>query len=172
MGIRLGSTVINCADMGLMTRFWSQALGLVPSSTAEDDDFRVLRGDRVNLSLQRSRTPVTARDQMHLDLFSDDQAAEVERLTGLGATFVRHHDDPDDDYVVMTDPEGNEFCVVAVASLVNASGCHRLLAPLPGPGPPRYVRAAAAPRRRGSRSRRSGSACRPARRCAPGRSPG
>jgi catechol 2,3-dioxygenase-like lactoylglutathione lyase family enzyme len=116
MGIRLGSTVINCADIELMTRFWSQALGLVPSSAAQDDDFRVLRGDQANLSLQRSRTPVTARDQMHLDLYSDDQAAEVERLTGLGATFVRHHDDPDDDYVVMNDPEGNEFCVVAVAS--------------------------------------------------------
>ncbi len=118
MGIRLGSTVINCADLELMTRFWSQALGLISSSAQDDDDFRVLRGDRVNLSLQRSRTPVTARDQMHLDLYSDDQAAEVERLTGLGAAFVRHHrEDPDDDYVVMTDPEGNEFCVVAVASL-------------------------------------------------------
>jgi catechol 2,3-dioxygenase-like lactoylglutathione lyase family enzyme len=117
MGIRLGSTVINCADLELMTGFWSQALGLVPSSPQDDDDFRVLRGDRVNLSLQLSRTPVSARDQMHLDLYSDDQAAEVERLTGLGARFVRHHQEDHDDYVVMTDPEGNEFCVVAVASL-------------------------------------------------------
>ena len=43
---------------------------------------------------------------MHLDLHTDDQAAEVERLTGLGATFVRHNLDPEDDYVVMTDPRG------------------------------------------------------------------
>ena len=120
MAIRLGSTVINCADLERMTRFWSRALGLVPSPTEPGGDFRVLRGDRSNLSLQRSRTPVTARDQMHLDLYSPDQAAEVERLTALGATFVRHHEDPDDDYVVMTDPEGNEFCVVAVASLLTA----------------------------------------------------
>ncbi len=115
MAIRLGSTVINCADMELMTRFWSQALHLVPSSAEDGDDFRVLRGDRVNLSLQLSRTPVSARDQMHLDLYSGDQAAEVRRLTGLGAAVVRHHDDPEDDYVVMTDPEGNQFCVCAVA---------------------------------------------------------
>lgn len=114
MAIRLGSTVINCADMELMTGFWSQALHLVPSSHGPDDDFRVLGGDRGRLSLQRSRTPVTARDQMHLDLYTDDQAVEVERLTGLGARFVRHNADPDDDYVVMSDPEGNEFCVVAV----------------------------------------------------------
>jgi catechol 2,3-dioxygenase-like lactoylglutathione lyase family enzyme len=121
MAIRLGSTVINCADIERMTRFWSRALGMVPSPTEPGGDFRVLRGDRSNLSLQRSRTPVTARDQMHLDLYSPDQAAEVERLTALGATFVRHHEDPDDDYVVMTDPEGNEFCVVAVASLLFVS---------------------------------------------------
>ncbi len=115
MAIRLGSTVINCADMELMTRFWSRALHLAPSSTAAGDDFRVLRGEHVNLSLQLAGTAVSARDQMHLDLYSDDQAADVERLTGLGGTVVRHERDPDDDYVVMTDPEGNEFCVCACA---------------------------------------------------------
>jgi predicted enzyme related to lactoylglutathione lyase len=115
MAIRLGSTVINCADMELMTRFWSQALNLAPSSAAPGDDFRVLRGEHANLSLQLARTPVSARDQMHLDLYSNDQDAEVQRLAGLGARIVRHHGDPDDDYVVMTDPEGNEFCVCAAA---------------------------------------------------------
>jgi predicted enzyme related to lactoylglutathione lyase len=115
MAIRLGSTVINCADMELMTSFWSQALHLVPSSAADGDDFRVLRGERVNLSLQLARTAVSARDQMHLDLYTDDQAAEVRRLAGLGARVVRHNRDPEDDYVVMTDPEGNEFCVCATA---------------------------------------------------------
>ena len=114
MAIRLGSTVINCADMELMTRFWSQALGLVPFAAESDDEFRLLKGEHVNLSLQRSRTPVTARDQMHLDLYSDDQAGDVERLLALGANFVRHNRDPDDDYVVLTDPEGNEFCVCAM----------------------------------------------------------
>ena len=66
MAIRLGSTVINCADIETMTRFWSQALHLDPSSS--DPDFRLLRGEHVNVSLQRTQTPVTARDQMHLDL--------------------------------------------------------------------------------------------------------
>jgi catechol 2,3-dioxygenase-like lactoylglutathione lyase family enzyme len=108
VAIRLGSVVMNCADIERMSAFWSAALGLTP---AAGDDFRVLRGPSVNVSLQRSDTPVSARDQMHLDLYTDDQAAEVERLRGLGAGYVRHHEDPDDDYVVMTDPEGNEFCV-------------------------------------------------------------
>jgi predicted enzyme related to lactoylglutathione lyase len=115
MAIRLGSTVINCADMELMTSFWAEALGLTPSSATLGDGFRVLQGEHGNLSLQLSRTPVTARDQMHLDLYSDDQTNEVKRLVGLGAKIVRHNREPDDDYVVMTDPEGNEFCVVARA---------------------------------------------------------
>ena len=123
MTIRLGSTVINCADLELMTGFWTRALHLAPSRT-DGDNFRVLRDDQSRrLSLQLARTPVTARDQMHLDLFTDDQAAEVDRLTGLGARFVRHNQDPDDDYVVMTDPEGNEFCVCVVdATVLDTSG--------------------------------------------------
>ena len=113
MTIRLGSTVINVADLEVMTGFWSQALHLSSSSNNADDDFRVLRGQYVNVSLQRADTPVTARDQMHLDLYTDDQPGEVARLKELGAREVRHVQDPDDDYVVMTDPEGNEFCVAA-----------------------------------------------------------
>jgi catechol 2,3-dioxygenase-like lactoylglutathione lyase family enzyme len=109
MAIRLGSVVINCADLERMSAFWSAALGLNPGT---GNDFRVLRGPAVNLSLQRAATPVSARDQMHLDLYTDDQAAEVARLTDLGAGYVRHNaENPADDYVVMTDPEGNEFCV-------------------------------------------------------------
>ena len=113
MAIRLGSTVINCASMELMTTFWSQALDLTPSSAAVGDDFRVLRGEGGNISLQQARTAVTARDQMHLDLYTDDQTAEVKRLVGLGAKIVRHNRVPEDDFVVMADPEGNEFCVCA-----------------------------------------------------------
>jgi predicted enzyme related to lactoylglutathione lyase len=114
MAIRIGSTVINCSDVEAMTAFWARALDLTPSSLDPDDDFRVLRGHRVNLSLQVADTAVSARDQMHLDLYSDDQPAQVQRLVALGATVVRHHEDPHDDYVVMADPEGNEFCVCAV----------------------------------------------------------
>jgi catechol 2,3-dioxygenase-like lactoylglutathione lyase family enzyme len=117
MGIRIGSTVVNCADLETMTDFWAQALGLVPSSRDPGDDFRVLRGDRVNLSLQLAKTPVTARDQMHLDLYSDDASQQVARLLGLGATMVRENNDPDDSYVVMRDPEGNEFCVCSLPSI-------------------------------------------------------
>lgn len=114
MGLRLGSVVINCANIDLMTAFWSAALDFQVGPLSEDGAFRVLAGDIVQLSLQVADTPVSARDQMHLDLFTGEQEAEVSRLLALGATFVRHHDDPADDYVVLTDPEGNQFCVCAL----------------------------------------------------------
>ena len=114
MTLRLGSVVINCANLDLMTGFWSQALRLEVGPVSPAGDFRILAGDIVQLSLQVAREPVTARDQMHLDLYTREQSEEVSRLLSLGATLVRHHDDPDDDYVVLTDPEGNEFCVCAL----------------------------------------------------------
>ncbi len=112
MGIRLGSTVVNCADLETMTDFWTQALGLPPNHRDPGDDFRVLRGGRVNMSLQVASTPVSARDQMHLDLYSDDPEAQVARIIALGAKFVREN--ARDQYVVLVDPEGNEFCVCTV----------------------------------------------------------
>ena len=54
---------------------------------------------------------------MHLDLYSDDASEQVERLLRLGAVAVREHNDPDDSYVVMRDPEGNEFCVCSLSSI-------------------------------------------------------
>jgi catechol 2,3-dioxygenase-like lactoylglutathione lyase family enzyme len=117
MGIRLGSVVINCADLDLMTGFWTAALDLAPGPIGDDDHFRVLRGSRVNVSLQLAETPVSARDQMHFDLYTDDQPGEVRRLLGLGASYLRHNEDPDDDYVVLADPEGNQFCVCAITML-------------------------------------------------------
>ncbi|MCW2759906.1 MAG: Glyoxalase/bleomycin resistance protein/dioxygenase [Marmoricola sp.] len=113
----MGSTVVNCADIETMTAFWSEALGLVSNHREVGDVFRVLRGDRVNLSLQVASTPVSARDQMHLDLYSDDPDRQVERLVALGAVWVREENDPEDTYVVLRDPEGNEFCVCSVDSI-------------------------------------------------------
>ena len=113
MAIRVGSIVINCAGLERMSAFWCAALDLTPGPA--DEDFQVLGGPRVNVSLQVAQTPVTARNQMHLDLYTEDQAGEVRRLLDLDATYVRHNDDPADNYVVLTDPEGNQFCVCAIS---------------------------------------------------------
>ena len=57
----------------------------------------------------------TVKNRLHIDLNPDDQAAEVERLLGLGATHAdvgQAAADPPVRWVVLADPEGNEFCVL------------------------------------------------------------
>lgn len=114
--IRVGSIVIRVDDLQRQTEFWSAALHYVPREGPTDDDFVLLRpGDGVgpNISLDRVRSTVQIPPRIHLDLYAEDQAGEVKRLIGLGATEV-HWDKrpPDADYVILADPEGNRFCVV------------------------------------------------------------
>ena len=52
------------------------------------------------------------KNRLHLDLRPSDQVAEVERLIGLGATRVDIGQRPECTWVVLADPEGNEFCVL------------------------------------------------------------
>jgi catechol 2,3-dioxygenase-like lactoylglutathione lyase family enzyme len=113
--IRIGSVVIRVDDLELQKAFWTAALGYL-AREGDDDTFALLYPpDRngPNLSLDRVRSNLQIPPRIHLDLYADDQTAEIERLKGLGATEV-HWDKrpPDADYVIMADPEGNRFCVI------------------------------------------------------------
>jgi catechol 2,3-dioxygenase-like lactoylglutathione lyase family enzyme len=113
--LRVGSIVIRVDDLVRQTAFWTAALGYVPRDP-EADDFALLRardGRGPNVSLDRVRSTVHLPPRIHLDLYADDQAAEVERLVSLGASRVEWKRRPADaDYVILQDPEGNRFCVV------------------------------------------------------------
>jgi len=52
---------------------------------------------------------------LHLDLYTRDKEAEAERLIKIGATRYAWRHRPNDDFVVLEDPDGNLFCVVQVA---------------------------------------------------------
>ena len=113
--IRIGSIVIRVDDLERQKAFWTAALGYV-AREGDDDTFALLHPlDRSgpNVSLDRVRSTLQIPPRIHLDLYAEDQAAEVERLVGLGATEV-HWDKrpPDADYVILADPEGNRFCVI------------------------------------------------------------
>lgn len=114
--LTIGSIVIRVDDLTRQVAFWSAALGYVPRDNEPDDDFILLRprrGAGPNVSLDRQRSSVVLPPRIHLDLYADDQQAEVERLRELGATAVHWDNLPADaDYVIMADPEGNRFCVV------------------------------------------------------------
>jgi predicted enzyme related to lactoylglutathione lyase len=113
--IRVGSIVIRVDDLARQTQFWTEALHYVPRDETSDDFVLLRPPDSVgpNVSLDRARSTVHLPPRIHLDLYADDQAAEVARLVGLGATEI-HWDKrpPDADYVILEDPEGNRFCVI------------------------------------------------------------
>ena len=54
----------------------------------------------------------TVKNRVHLDLSSADEEAAATALEAVGATRLWVSEDPDDPFVVLADPEGNEFCVV------------------------------------------------------------
>lgn len=113
--LTIGSTVLGVNDVARATAFWHAALGYVPQE-AGDETWVILvpaSGPGAQLALMLSRTPVQEHPRIHLDLYADDQDAEVERLVSLGARRIDWDLYPEDpDFVVLADPDGNRFCVV------------------------------------------------------------
>ena len=109
---RLCAVLIDCkvADVDEAARFWSEALGrpVDPNHAGTRGNYRMLEipPDEVILQIQR----VEHESRVHLDIETDDIAAEVARLMKLGAKVV----DRLERWVVMEAPTGQRFCVVRV----------------------------------------------------------
>ena len=122
--LSIGSVVINVQDVRRAAAFWCAALGYEPLREIEDDWVILVpangaAGQRISINL--SDQPAPDVPHVHLDLYAGDakdQAAEVERLIGLGAVRVDwpYYPDGDHDYVVVADPDGNRFCVIDTVS--------------------------------------------------------
>jgi hypothetical protein len=117
--LKVGSIVVRCVLFDQLVAFWQAALGYVPREQPQDG-WVVLTdpsGAGPNISLDRAAEdrlpPLGDLSRVHLDLYTTDQPAEVERLLGLGATRYERERGPDDDFVVLVDPDGNRFCVIA-----------------------------------------------------------
>jgi predicted enzyme related to lactoylglutathione lyase len=113
--LRVGSIVIRVDDLARQKAFWAAALDYIAREDLADAFVlpRPRDGRGPNVSLDRVNSAVHLPPRIHLDLYAEDQAAEVERLVGLGASRVEWKRRPADaDYVILEDPEGNRFCVV------------------------------------------------------------
>ena len=112
--LRIGSIVWGVRDVPQAIRFWTAALDYRPLREP-DNDWAILvpqRGEGPQLALKLVSSDAENRTRHHLDLYATDQETEVERLLALGATRVDWRYEPDADYVVLADPDGNRFCVV------------------------------------------------------------
>jgi hypothetical protein len=99
---------------GAMLSFWSRALGYVPREEPEEG-WVVLcdpAGQNVNISLQAVPEPRAGKNRLHLDLYTSERDAEVERLLGLGAVVYPRTPEPDEDFITLVDPGGNLFDVI------------------------------------------------------------
>ena len=118
--------VFDCAHPASLARFWAAVLdgyAVAPYDAAElarlrakgilsiEDDPTVLveaeGGVRPRLFFQRVPEARAVKNRVHLDLRAEDTDAELARLTALGAKVVSEYDG----HTLLTDPEGNEFCL-------------------------------------------------------------
>lgn len=96
-------------DLG---RWWAEALGWVVTIESEDEyEIRPAPDRLPGMIFTPVRDPKVTKNRLHLDFRPDDQAAEVDRLLALGArrADISQGEQP---WVVLTDPEGNEFCIL------------------------------------------------------------
>jgi predicted enzyme related to lactoylglutathione lyase len=117
VSVHFHEVVIDCADPRSLARFWAAATGYGVHSD-EDDWASVLgEGDRgIRIGFQKVPEGKVVKNRVHVDLGAPDEEAEATRIEALGATRLWVSDDPEDPFVVLADPEGNEFCVVRTPS--------------------------------------------------------
>ena len=124
---RIKDIVVDCAQPAPLARFWVAVLEDYAIAPYTDEDLEHLRAQGIEdpeddptvlvlpgpgggprLWFTKVPEPKTVKDRIHLDLEADDPAAELRRLTGLGARFLWETDT----LTVLADPEDNEFCLL------------------------------------------------------------
>ncbi|MGP4003659.1 VOC family protein [Streptomyces sp. 8N706] len=113
MAVALYQIAVDAHDVRGLARFWCEVLNW---KVLFDDPEEVVIGADEDAWPGIVFLPVperkTVKNRLHLDLSPDDQAAEVERLLALGARRADVGQGEDATWVVLADPEGNEFCVL------------------------------------------------------------
>jgi hypothetical protein len=113
MGLRFSDICVDAADTASLAAWWSDVLGW-PAEPTDDGDvaLRAPAGagpDWLFLAVPEGKT---IKNRIHFDLTPDDQRVEVDRVIALGARRV-DIGQGDQSWVVLADPEGNEFCILS-----------------------------------------------------------
>jgi hypothetical protein len=113
MSLAWEAVVVDAEDPRALGRWWAEALGWQADG---DDSFGVEIKPRGEVSSGPALVFVpgpakAGKNRLHLDFHASDQQAEVDRLLALGARYADIGQGPVP-WVVLCDPEGNEFCVL------------------------------------------------------------
>ncbi|MFJ3769096.1 VOC family protein [Streptomyces sp. NPDC090082] len=120
MACRITELVLDCADPERLAAFWSEVLGYVELGREEDGSIEIgppdvgFGGAQPTLILSPSGDPRRGKLPLHLDVnpTDHDQEAELARLLALGAEHADIGQGDSVSWYVLTDPEGNEFCLL------------------------------------------------------------
>ncbi|MEZ5230148.1 MAG: VOC family protein [Acidimicrobiales bacterium] len=116
MSLEWEQVIVDAEDPERLGRWWTAALGwVVVNDEPEEFEIRPTPNGLPGLLFVRATQTKASKNRLHLDFRPDDQAAEVARLLELGASRV-DIGQGDASWVVLTDPEGNEFCVLSSRS--------------------------------------------------------
>ena len=108
----LYAIVIDVNDLDTCARFWSQVLG--NDILYQDDRYLRLgrKGERPTFLLQKVPEPHKEKNRVHIDLDVPDLDAAAHRVQDLGGHKLKQRSEYGIEWVVMADPDGNEFCLV------------------------------------------------------------
>lgn len=113
MTLRWEEVVIDCRDFSALGHWWADALGWdIIDESDEEIELRDPNGSGPTLYFGNVPESKTVKNRLHLDFVPDDQDAEVARLIAMGARRV-DIGQGEASWVVLADPEGNEFCVLS-----------------------------------------------------------
>ena len=116
MALEWEQTIVDAKDPAALGRWWRDALGwVVVNDDAEEFEIRPSAERLPGLLFVSVPEAKTIKNRLHLDFRPDDRDAEVQRLVELGAVRV-DIGQGDQSWVVLADPEGNEFCVLSSRS--------------------------------------------------------
>jgi len=116
MGARWTEVVVEARDPEALGAFWAAVLGWQPTGRYPGAvELAPPDGAEPTLTFVPVDHAKAAKNRLHLDLRPDgvDHATELARLLSLGARPVDVGQGPDVPWVVLADPEGNEFCLLA-----------------------------------------------------------
>lgn len=106
--------VVDATDPARLARWWAEALGYqIVNELPDEVEIRRTPDTLPGVVFVPVPEGKETKNRLHIDLRPADQEAEIERLVNMGARHVDVGQSPDDSWVVLADPEGNEFCVLA-----------------------------------------------------------
>ncbi|MGW7487008.1 VOC family protein [Streptomyces sp. NPDC054786] len=107
--LRVNALIVDAADPVRLAAFWSELLGR-PVVGRTGPYVWLRRENGLGLGFQQTAEPKSGKNRMHVDISSPDPAAEQQRVEALGGRRLEQY--ADGGFLVMADPEGNEFCII------------------------------------------------------------